>query len=444
MATSTQMHWHQLLCTGRYAHHSLALQEIGRSHFHKDYDRIVFSNAFRRLAGKTQVHPQAFQDQVHSRLIHSVEVGSVGRSLGIRVGERIRAQLPDWIAPDDLGVIVQAACLAHDIGNPPFGHAGEYAIRDFFRQPEQARFLQGLTTAEQLDLQTYEGNAQGFRLATRVEYHLNDGGLRLTWPTLGALLKYPWSVNHCGSKEKFGCFTSEAGVLKEVATQLGLLPSGESAWCRHPLAYLMEAADDICYALIDLEDAVSLGMLNYDEVAQVMLAICQPFNVRLEEIEQEASPNRRLAALRGKTIEVIIQDVVNTYCQALDTIMQGKLSGDLLSHCRPEIHWGIQAAKRLAFERVFSNMNKLQTELGAYEVLATLLKSFLSAGQALAQCQDPSVLSFRHKRLLAFMGQEQPASHLSLYDNYMRIMDFICGMSDQAASHLAKVLRGLD
>lgn len=438
------MQWHQLLSTGRYAHNSLPLAEIGRSHFHKDYDRIVFSNAFRRLGGKTQVHPQSQQDHGHSRLVHSLEVGSVGRSLGIRVGERIRAQLPDWIAPDDLGVIVQSACLAHDIGNPPFGHAGEFAIRDFFRHPDHQSLLLGLSEAQQRDLTVYEGNAQGLRLATRVEYHLNDGGLRLTWPTLGALLKYPWTVTHAGHKEKFGCFQSERLVLADIAAQLGLIQQQDGQWCRHPLAYLMEAADDICYALIDLEDAVSLDLLNYQQVADIMLGICQPFAVNLQEIEQEASDSRRLAALRGKTMETLIQEVVQVFCRQLPLIMRGELSNDLLSHCRPEICNGIQSAKQLAVNKVFNNMSKLQTELGAYEVLSTLLGSFIGAGQALANCDDEQGLSFRHRRLLSFMADERPSANDGQYEIYMRILDFIVGMSDRSAQQLARVLRGLD
>ncbi len=438
------MQWHRLLSTGRHAHHSLALDEIGRSHFHKDYDRIVFSNAFRRLGGKTQVHPQSQQDLAHSRLVHSLEVGSVGRSLGIRVGEHIREQLPHGITPDDLGVIVQSACLAHDIGNPPFGHAGEYAIRDFFRHPDHQGLLDGLRPLEQQDLTTYEGNAQGLRLATRVEYHLNDGGLRLTWPTLGALLKYPWHAGHAGQKEKFGCFQSELPILQQIAQQLGLLEQAPGKWCRHPLAYLMEAADDICYALIDLEDAVSLGLLPYEQVAQLMLGICQPFAVNLLEIEQEASANRRLAALRGKTMETIIQEVVQVFCRLLPLMLKGELSQDLISHCRPEVCQGIQAAKQLAVDKVFTNMSKLQTELGAYEVLSTLLGSFVSAGQALAQCQDEQQLSFRHKRLLSFMGDERPKAQDSQYEIYMRILDFVVGMSDRNAQQLARVLRGLE
>jgi dGTPase len=267
----TPMNWHQLLTTARFGHDAPGPADMGRSHFHKDHDRIVFSGAFRKLGGKTQVHPLAKYNHIHNRLIHSMEVGSVGRSLGIRVAEIIKDQLPEGIEPDDLGIIVQAACLAHDIGNPPFGHAGEYAIQDWFKRADNQIFLSGLTDLEKLDLQSFEGNAQGFRTLAQVEYHLNNGGLRLTFPTLGTSLKYPWTAEQAGANGKFSCFRSEHRFLQELANRLGLIQQPDGRLARHPLSYLMEAADDICYALIDLEDAVELSIIEFVEVEEIFL-----------------------------------------------------------------------------------------------------------------------------------------------------------------------------
>ncbi|MFW6346487.1 MAG: dGTP triphosphohydrolase, partial [Halomonas sp.] len=249
----TQMSWERLLDPGRLHDRrderpGGGRDEIGRSPFHKDHDRIVFAGSFRRLGRKTQVHPLTDNDHIHTRLTHSLEVGCVGRSLGMIVGERLSGRLPGWITPADLGVIVQAACLGHDIGNPPFGHAGEYAIRDWFKRAEVdgKGLLDGLSPLEREDLLTYEGNAQGFRVVTQIEYNQFRGGMRLTTATLGTLLKYPWTVEHGGAAGKFGCYQSERELLVEVVERLGLLPRGEGRWCRHPLAWLVEAADDIC------------------------------------------------------------------------------------------------------------------------------------------------------------------------------------------------------
>jgi len=217
------MNWRQLLSPVRFGEPqgTLAL-DLGRSPFHKDYDRIVFSSAFRRLDRKTQVHPLSENDHVHSRLTHSLEVGCVGRSLGTRVAEALASQLPDDITAADIGALVQAACLAHDIGNPPYGHTGEDAIRHWFRDPENAHFLDGLSESERNDLQTFEGNAQGFRIVTQVEYHRFQGGMRLTYGTLGAFLKYPWTADYVarGEQKKFGCYQTELPILREVAARV--------------------------------------------------------------------------------------------------------------------------------------------------------------------------------------------------------------------------------
>ena len=206
----TSMSWHKLLSADRLGSRK-PHDETSRSPFHKDYDRIVFSGGFRRLNRKTQVHPLSQHDTVHTRLTHSLEVSCVGRSLGMLAAEKIIDQLPHWVSPADMGAIIQAACLAHDIGNPPFGHAGEYAIRDWFLLPQQAHLMALLPPAQFADLCQFEGNAQGFRILTQLEYHPNEGGMRLTYATLGAYLKYPWLSKPIAGgvashkRAKFGC-----------------------------------------------------------------------------------------------------------------------------------------------------------------------------------------------------------------------------------------------
>ena len=432
----TRMNWESLLTTAREGHDALGPADMGRSHFHKDHDRIVFSGAFRKLGGKTQVHPLAKYDHIHNRLIHSMEVGSVGRSLGIRVAEELKQELPIGIQADDLGTIIQSACLAHDIGNPPFGHAGEYAIQDWFKRDANKHYLAGLTELERLDLQSFEGNAQGFRTVSQIEYHFNNGGLRLTFPTLGASLKYPWTADLAGAKGKFSCFQSELRNLEELANKLGLKRKADGRFARHPLSYLMEAADDICYALIDLEDAVELSIIEFSEVKDIFLSIQGTQDLDFDE--EGVSSARQLSALRSKTIGCIIDAVVEAFMQNKEAILNGELEGDLIAHCAPAVRDGIYKAKALAVNKVFKDAQKTETEIGAYTVLSTLLETFIEAGHEYYQRPDKSKLSYRTSRVFDLMGGEAPTAKMSQYQVYQRMVDNIAGMTDNYALYLAK------
>ncbi|MBV1790011.1 deoxyguanosinetriphosphate triphosphohydrolase [Marinobacterium sp. D7] len=436
-----QMQWSQLLTTKRYGHEQLRDDELGRSHFHKDHDRIIFSSAFRRLGRKTQVHPMALNDHIHTRLTHSMEVGSLGRSLGIRVGELIADQLPPWVSAYDIGMIVQSACLAHDIGNPPFGHAGEYAIRDWFRRRGDDPRFAGLSQGERLDLQTFEGNAQGFRVVTRIENNLFDGGLRLTYPTLGALLKYPWTAERGGKKGKFSCFQTEVEILNALGRELGLIKLGENCWSRHPLAFLMEAADDICYAILDLEDAIELHLLSFDEVKPILLEMCGDLEFDDEIFASQASARRKISALRGKAMENMVNSVVIAFMDNLPAIMRGDYHGELVSDGDPMVRDGIARAKQLARERVFPDTRKAELEVGAYTTLGVLLEAFIEAVWEL-HSEGPEELGYRSQKILSLMGIHAPAPDLPLYQCYIRALDFIGGMTDTYATYLARQIGG--
>ncbi|WP_027965734.1 deoxyguanosinetriphosphate triphosphohydrolase [Halomonas halocynthiae] len=439
----TQMSWQRLLDPTRLHDTRGALpEEPGRSPFHKDHDRIVFSGSFRRLGRKTQVHPLTENDHIHTRLTHSLEVGCVGRSLGMSVGEALHHRLPEAITPADLGVIVQAACLAHDIGNPPFGHAGEYAIRDWFKSANinGSGLLDGLSEDERHDLLTYEGNAQGFRIVTQIEYNQFRGGMRLTTATLGTLLKYPWTVSHGGKAGKFGAYQSEAPLLSELADRLGLISQGAQRWCRHPLAWLVEAADDICYALLDLEDGLEMEILDYSEVADVLIQIAggAPSDY-LAMQEQGASRRRLVAALRGAAMERAVSDVSDVFVQYEHELLSGSLQQDLLALCHPDLDWGVKAAKQLARERIFRNERKAKLEIGAYTTLGILLEAFIGAAHELHHTGSSS---FKHERVLALIGENTPLPSWSLYDSYRRMLDFIGGMTDHFAVDLAQEMGG--
>ncbi|MDI5891073.1 deoxyguanosinetriphosphate triphosphohydrolase [Halomonas rhizosphaerae] len=443
----TQMSWERLLDPGRLHDRrgerpGGGRDEIGRSPFHKDHDRIVFAGSFRRLGRKTQVHPLTDNDHIHTRLTHSLEVGCVGRSLGMIVGERLSGRLPDWITPADLGVIVQAACLGHDIGNPPFGHAGEYAIRDWFARAaaDGSGLLEGLSPPERQDLLTYEGNAQGFRIVTQVEYNQFRGGMRLTTATLGTLLKYPWTVEHGGAAGKFGCYQSERELLAEVAERLGLLPRGEGRWCRHPLAWLVEAADDICYALLDLEDGLEMGILRYEEVAEILIQIAGGEPADYATMQRHGvSQRRRIAALRGAAMERAVNDVGAVFVQHEAELLGGRPKDDLLELCHPDLGWGVKAAKQLARERIFQNERKAKLEIGAYTTLGILLEAFIGAAHEL---HHTGRSTFKHQRVLALIGENTPRPSWSLYDSYRRMLDFIGGMTDHYAVDLAQEMGG--
>lgn len=436
------MQWDKLLTSQRYGHGALSGQELGRSHFHKDHDRIIFSSAFRRLGRKTQVHPLALNDHIHTRLTHSIEVGSVGRSLGIRVGELLAEMLPPWASAHDLGMIVQAACLAHDIGNPPFGHAGEYAIRDWFRAQQEGFLLQELSPLEVLDLQTFEGNAQGFRVVTRIENHLFDGGLRLTFPTLGTLLKYPWGVDKANERGKFSSFQTELEILNKLGRELGLIALGENHWCRHPLAFLMEAADDICYAILDLEDAIELNILSFEQIKPILLEMCGDLEFSDDIFDTEASARRKISALRGKAMENMIDSAVGAFLSHYPAIMDGSYCGELLADGDPGVASGIARAKKLARERVFPDTRKTELEVGAYRTLGALLDAFCRAVHDNHRRQGQN-LSYQTEKILSLMGIHAPSPSLPLYQSYMRALDFIGGMTDNYASYLARQIGGL-
>ena len=430
-----RMNWNQLLTPKRYGH-NLGEEEMGRSHFHKDHDRVVFSSAFRRLGRKTQVHPMALNDHIHTRLTHSIEVGSLGRSLGIRIGEFIQPELPAWATADDIGMIVQSACLAHDIGNPPFGHAGEYAIRDWFRRCDQANFMAPLTRAERLDLQTFEGNAQGLRVVTAIENNLLDGGLRLTYPTLGTLLKYPWTAEYSGRKGKFSSYQTELETLQLLADELGLVPQAHNRWPRYPLTYLLEAADDICYAILDLEDAIELHLLSFDEVKPILSQMAGDLSFDDAIFSTQASARRKISALRGKAMENMVNSVTGAFREHYEEIMCGEYIGELLLDGDPMVRDGITRAKEIARARVFPDSRKAELEVGAYTTLGILLEAFITAAWELDQ-QGEEGLGYRSQKIINLMGIHAPLEQSSLYQRYMRVIDFISGMTDTYATYLA-------
>ena len=438
------MQWSTLLDDQRFGEPKRDQQDPGRTPFHKDYDRLIFSTAFRRLGYKTQVHSLSPNDYVHNRLTHSLEVSSVGRSLGIRVGQHLqqRVDWPNWIEAHDVGAIVQSACLAHDIGNPPFGHFGESAIRHWYTEFKEQGKLSKLTSEQQQDLTGFEGNAQGLRILTQLEYNQFNGGMRLTYATLGSFIKYPWlsSSRHFTNQHKFGCLQAEKGVLAQIADRLGLLQLADHEWCRHPLVYLVEAADDICYAIIDLEDGVELGILEEQEVLELLAPIIR--HTTLPNRTQLVDANyatRRLTLLRGKVIDHLVTAVTNAFITQEPLLLEGRLVGGLISHCDSTTYQIVSAAKSLARDRIFNTQARIRVEVSAYAVLEKLLHCFVNAALEVS-FGDP--ISFKAEKSLALMGAHRPYGNITPYEALCRTMDFIGGMTDQYAVTLARQING--
>lgn len=410
-----------------------------RSEFHIDHDRVVFSSAFRRLGRKTQVHPLALSDHAHNRLTHSVEVASVGRSIGNRVGAMLResGHLPAAFTPFDVGSTVQVACLAHDLGNPPFGHTGEYALRDWFRDPRRAAWLAPLSAAERLDIQSYEGNAHSMRLAMNLEMHAGEGGMRLTAATLGTLVKYPWTAEIEARPGKFNLYQSELPSYRAVAEALQLISHGRDHWARHPLSYLMEAADDICYAIVDLEDAVEMGILALSELEGLLGPVVDP-----GKVWGIRDPRQYAAALRGTMVGRCVKDIADTFMRHHDRLLAGELlQDDLIALASPEVRDTLIAAKQLARDRVYRHRSKLVTEIAAYPCLAILLDALVPAvHQACIAGRDR--LSHRQRTELSLMEPELPEG-ISLYEGYLRVLDFVGSMTDNHAARLAREISGV-
>ena len=437
------MRWLELLSTIRIGSKK-QITEQARSPFHKDYDRIIFSQSFRQLNRKTQVHPLTQHDGIHTRLTHSLEVSCIGRSLGMLAAEKIKDHLPVWISPADVGAIIQAACLAHDIGNPPFGHAGEYAIREWFDDASHGNFLQALSAEEQADVRQFEGNAQGLRLLTKIDYHPNDGGMRLTYATLGAYLKYPWLSKTIASqgdrpasqRAKFGCYQSEKEVLQQIAEQLGLIQLGEYHYCRHPLTYLLEAADDICYALIDLEDGIVLNMLSYEEVEPIFLDLIADYG-RPEELSIPSSTwQQKIAALRGRVMKRLVDELTSAFAKHHFEILSGQLRGSLLQYCTEDIERGIERAKNLARDKIFEHPQKAGLEIIAHQSLQNILDAFIPL------TTPHKTLSFKEQRLMSMLQRAGINFESNHYENIMQVLDIISKFSDHQAYNLSQELQG--
>lgn len=440
--------WTKLLSKKRYRAPNQCevdnTEEYYRSSFHRDYDRLIFSNSFRRLSNKTQVHPLSKNDHVHNRLTHSLEVASVGRSLGLKAGEFLKTKDHN-INPYDVAYIIQTACLAHDIGNPPFGHAGEEVIKEWFKKNQEKDFLKKLKKEEKDDFHHLDGNAQSLRILSQLENSSFMGGMRLTFATLGTLIKYPYSSEKCetNAKSKFNFFQSERDIFDLLFSELGL-KNTDGTYRRHPLSFLMEASDDICYGLLDLQDAFELNIINLNDTENIFTLLCG--KEATDEAYQNKSMNEinKISKLVAISINNLALHVMNVFEENFDEITQGKQPKDLIYLFSDEnLKSGLSKAKSLAVTKIFNDRRKIELELGAYNIIETLLDNLIRATFELYNHKDIEKLSFRDKRALELMGTEKPEVSESLYNMYQRVIDYIVGMTDNFAKHTAHQLIGM-
>ncbi len=385
------MNWEQLLSLKRFGDTNKRLrkeQDESRLGFEVDYDRIIFSSAFRSLQDKTQVIPLSKTDFVHTRLTHSLEVSVVGRSLGRLAGQKILEKHPHLktihgYQMNDFGAIVAAASLAHDIGNPPFGHSGEKAIGEYFSLGNGRRFQEQLSAKEYQDLIKFEGNANGFRILTENRPGV-EGGIRLSYATLGAFIKYPKEslpykpTRNIGDK-KFGVFQTELVIFNEIAEELGLLPvrSGKDiGFARHPLAFLVEAADDICYTIIDFEDGINLGLINEDYALEYLINLVKD-TINTSKYHTLTNTADRLSYLRALAINTLIKEAVDLFLENEEAILTGKFHESLFDKSRFEAQ--IRDIIKISVERIYQSEEVINKEIAGYKMLSHLQDTYTGA-----------------------------------------------------------------
>jgi dGTPase len=410
-----------------------------RTPYQKDYDKLVFSNSFRRLANKTQVHPLAKNDHVHNRLTHSLETASAGRSLGYKAGESF-VSLGYDVYPADVAALVQASCLAHDIGNPPFGHGGEAVIAEWLQSRinnDEKYFKFQLNEQQKNDLKCFDGNAQSFRIITQIEYNLYNGGMGLSFETLASMVKYPWaSYAQC---KKFGYFISEEDLFDTVFSELEL--KKETYYLRHPISFLTEVADDICYALLDLQDGIELGIIHVDHLYNIFYKLCSKKELERIYNDRNISDANRISWLSALAINNLVLHSSYTFHKNLNRLLSGEHVKDLLSLFEDKnLYDGLKEAKNFAANNIFNESRKVELELGSYNIIGTLLNNLIHASYEKHFSEN---ISFKSSRALTLMKHDAPPDHFSLYHKYRRVLDFIVGMTDNYATYVAHQLSGM-
>jgi len=445
------MQWEQLLSLKRQGDTSKRLrreQDDTRLGFEVDYDRIIFSSAFRSLQDKTQVIPLSKTDFVHTRLTHSLEVSVVGRSLGRLVGKKIIEKHP-YLAEvhgfhmNDFGAIVAAAALAHDIGNPPFGHSGEKAIGEYFKLGNGQQYKGQVTDKEWHDLIDFEGNANGFNLLTASRPGI-EGGLRISYATLGAFMKYPKEslpkkpTPNIADK-KYGFFQCDKAFFQDVAKDMGLIPNksgDDTGFERHPLAYLVEAADDICYTIIDFEDGINLGLISEDYALEYLIKLVKD-NVGVSKYNTLTTKEDRISYLRALAIGTLINDAVTVFLENEELILAGNYPYALTD--RGSYTAQMKDIINISIKNIYQSREVVEKEVIGYRIINTLLDTFCTAYNNKFDGNESNY----DKLILKLLPEKFVTEKMTLYDRLLHICHFVSTLTDGKALLLYNSITGV-
>ena len=437
------MNWQQLISNKRFGLEEIhAYRKDDRSEFQRDYDRLIFSAPFRRLQNKTQVFPLPGSVFVHNRLTHSLEVSCVGRSLGTSIANKLIAKHPELADSHvpEIGSIVSAACLAHDLGNPPFGHSGEKAISTYFSEGKGLALKSQVSPMEWDDLTHFEGNANAFRLLTHQFLGRRKGGFVMTYSTLASIVKYPYPAVLAGNKSKFGFFTTEEEDYVKIAQELGikrLSKEGEPPrFARHPLVYLVEAADDICYQMMDIEDAYKLKLLTTKEAKELYQLFFD--EKKMSSVEKVfgfvSDHNEQIAYLRATVIGILINECTQVFMENEEAILDGTFEGALINHISAPLSEAYQQCSKVAIEKIYRSRDVLDIELAGFHVITTLLELMIDA----VQSPDKAYSQLLINRVSSQYDIKAP----TLYGRIQAVLDYISGMTDVFALDLFRKIKG--
>ena len=440
------MHWDRLINDKRLGLEDYHDPKSGsRSDFQRDFDRLVFSSPFRRLQNKTQVFPLPGSIFVHNRLTHSMEVASVGRSLANEISRELRLKYRDepWCDKlEAMGEIVSAACLAHDLGNPPFGHSGEKAISTFFSEGAGAEIRNELTEAQWADLINFEGNANSFRLLTHQFKGRRKGGFAMTYSMLASVVKYPYESRLAGGKSKFGFFSTEIDTFKRIAEELGLemrndAGCGAVSYARHPLVYIVEAADDICYQVMDIEDAHKLRVVGTDEVIRLFLGFFDEEKRRhmVDVMDKVEDPNEKIGYLRSCVIGTLVKQCARTFVDNEPAILAGEFEGSLLDNIALHEREGYRRCSALAWDKIYRASDVVDVELAGNRIITFLMEKLIHA------VRYPE-LNYS-ALLLSKVPEQYDIEAPTLFGKIQAVLDHISGMTDVYALDLYRKLYGM-
>ena len=440
------MEWKQLISNKRFGQeHKHAERHDDRSEFKRDYDRLIFSSAFRRLQNKTQVFPLPGSIFVHNRLTHSLEVASVGMSIGNDISRWVIQKQPDLkdTLVEEIGTIVSAACLAHDLGNPPFGHSGEKAIQTFFSEGPGLKIKPMVSSEFWDDITHFEGNANAFRILTHRFKGRRQGGFVMTYSMLASIVKYPFASSLAGNHGKFGFFASEAESYKKIADELGIscksAPGEPLKYARHPLVYMVEAADDICYEIMDIEDSHKLKILSYAETEHLLLSffdedIQQKIRQRIID-EELTDENEKVVYMRASVIGKLENECVAAFLAHEEEILAGTFEGSLIDHISERQKKAYQECEKISYSKIYQSKPVLDIELSGYQIMATLMKVFIEAAV------NPS--RFYSKQLLRRVSSQYDIENENLEERIMAVLDYISGMTDIYALDIYQKINGI-